>query len=74
METEPQSDLDRETTPEQSEGLDDQWYERLSAVGAFESYECLDGDREYRAAQKAAFLAGEIENPALDYPQLRSLI
>lgn len=36
----------------------------------FQSYEKLDGNREYREGQKAKFLAGEVWNPAIDYPKL----
>lgn len=53
---------------EQREALDEGWYERFEKIGAFQAYEYLDGNKEYRDDQKNKFLSGEIENPILDYP------
>ena len=36
----------------------------------FQAYELFGGDGAYREQQKKAFMAGEIRNPALDYPLL----
>ena len=36
----------------------------------FQSYEMLEGDAEYRKGQQAAFFAGELRNPVLDYPKI----
>lgn len=38
---------------------------------AFQSYEKLGGDQNYRAQQRKAFLEGEIMQPVLDYPYVR---
>lgn len=51
------------------EQLDAQWFDRLRDE-IFEDYEKLSGNGTYREEQKRAFLAREIEVPALDYPQL----
>lgn len=53
--------------------LDDKWYDRFKEVGSFQDYEYLVGDKEYREEQKQKFLSGEIENPTLDYPELKKL-
>lgn len=50
--------------------LDKKWYSRFEEIGAFQAYEYLDGDSAARAKEKEAFLAGEKENPDLDYPRL----
>lgn len=52
------------------ESLDAQWYSRFESIGAFQTYEYLDGNKEVREAQKTQFIAGEIENPTLDYPKI----
>lgn len=49
--------------------LDRQWFERLREL-TFSDFELLDGDGEVREASKQQFLAGEIDNPRLDYPKL----
>tara|TARA_B100001245_G_scaffold2814_1_gene2298 strand:- start:7651 stop:9129 length:1479 start_codon:yes stop_codon:yes gene_type:complete len=36
----------------------------------FQSYEKLNGEKEYREGEKARFFAGETRNPKLDYPLL----
>ena len=56
---------------ESSEKLDSRWFKRFEAV-AFEDYEKLTGDKAVREAAQERFLAGEVKNPALDYPQLES--
>ncbi|MFZ5365283.1 MAG: tyrosine/phenylalanine carboxypeptidase domain-containing protein [Patescibacteria group bacterium] len=55
---------------EQPVPLDQQWYDTFEKHAAFQAYEYLDGDKEYREEQKKKFLAGEIENPELDYPKI----
>lgn len=49
--------------------LDVKWYERFKAL-VFEDYEKLNGEGVVRDAQEKAFLANEIVNPILDYPEL----
>jgi hypothetical protein len=53
------------------EQLDAQWFSRLRDE-IFEDYEKLSGNGAYREEQKRAFLAGEIEVPVLDYPELEN--
>jgi hypothetical protein len=61
-----------EKTPESAvEQLDARWFNRISDE-FFEDYEKLSGNGTYREEQKRAFLAGEIEVPALDYPELEN--
>jgi hypothetical protein len=61
-----------ERVPQSSvEQLDSQWFNRLRDE-IFEDYEKLSGNGIYREEQKRAFLAGEIEIPALDYPELEN--
>lgn len=62
--------MDKIKSYEARTSLDAQWYERFEAVAAFQAYEYLDGDKDARAAQKKAFLSGEIRNPTLDYPKI----
>lgn len=58
-------------TIETQPSLDVQWYPRFEQTGSFQAYEYLDGDKTFREQQKKQFLAGEIENPVLDYPKLK---
>ena len=51
------------------EPLDAELFERFKEL-YFEDYEYLSGDATHRKEQKEAFVNGEIENPALDYPKL----
>lgn len=53
------------------EKLDSRWYRRFEAVN-FEDYEKLTGNKESRQEQMDKFLSGEVENPALDFPELKS--
>lgn len=53
------------------EALDEKWYSQFEKIGSFQAYEYLDGDKQKREAEKQAFLAGEKENPELDYPLLK---
>lgn len=41
---------------------------RITPEMGFQSYEKLDGDKEYRAIEAENFLADKIHNPTLDYP------
>lgn len=52
------------------EALDKQWYSQFEKIGSFQAYEYFDGDKQKREGEKQAFLAGEKENPELDYPLL----
>ncbi|MCA9361704.1 DUF1704 domain-containing protein [Candidatus Kaiserbacteria bacterium] len=54
-----------------SEKLDARWFKRFEDV-FFEDYEKLTGHKEKREAEKNKFLAGDTENPTLDYPELES--
>ncbi len=49
---------------------DEAYYDDFSKVASFEAYEYLAGNKEYREEQKHKFLAGETENPVLDYPDI----
>ncbi|MDD2766877.1 MAG: DUF1704 domain-containing protein [Candidatus Moranbacteria bacterium] len=52
------------------EALDTQWYSQFEKIGSFQAYEYFDGDKQTREREKQTFLAGEKENPELDYPLL----
>ncbi|MDQ5943268.1 MAG: hypothetical protein QG675_36 [Patescibacteria group bacterium] len=54
------------------EALDLKWYSRFEDLASFETEDELTGDKEYREAQKKAFLAGEIDHPVFDLPKLNS--
>lgn len=56
--------------PKTEPGLDAKWHARLKEVASFQATGMLDGDQEKREKQKALFLAGQIDNPVLDYPKL----
>lgn len=53
------------------EKLDSRWYKRFEDI-AFEDYEKLSGSKDVREVEKSKFLAHEVENPSLDYPELQS--
>lgn len=59
----------RQNNQERAEKLDNEWFEDFIKNGKIEPPLLLSGEKKYRAAQKEAFLAGEIENPSLDYPE-----
>lgn len=52
------------------ESLREQLHPLTTPEMAFQSYRRLAGDKEERSLQRDAFLAGEVVNPALDYPKL----
>lgn len=52
------------------EASDSAWYSRFEKIGSFLDTDYLTGEKKYRAEQKQKFIAGEIENPDLDYPEL----
>jgi hypothetical protein len=52
------------------EALDKEWYRRFVEEGSFQAYEYFDGDKAFRDEEKRKFLAGETENPTLDYPKI----
>jgi len=54
------------------EAMDQSWFNRFEKLGAFQAYEYLDGDKTAREEQKRKFLAGDIQNPSLDYPKLKT--
>lgn len=56
--------------PTHSLSLDSKWYLRFEQVGAFDAYEYLDGDKQYRETERLEFLNGDIRNPTLDYPNI----
>lgn len=53
------------------EQLDAKWYDRFEKIGSFQAYEYFNGDKKYRNEQKEKFLTGNIDNPELDYPELK---
>ena len=57
----------------QEKFLDDSWYEKFKEIGAFQDFEFLTGEKNYREQQKDSFFSGEIENPSLDYPELNKV-
>ncbi len=59
-----------ERMSEEKLALDHQWYTRYEALAAKQAYELLGGNKEWRERQKADFLAGKIDNPSLDYPDI----
>lgn len=59
-----------ERMTQKNEKLDEAWYEQFKELASFQSYEYLDGDKEYRQKQKEDFLERKIENPTLDYPKI----
>lgn len=64
MENAPRKDTNKEIV------LDADWYAEYKEIAAFEAFNYLDGNANNRAEQRQKFLAGEIENPSLDYPKL----
>lgn len=50
--------------------VDKKWFERIGSSSFFQAYELLTGDKAFREQQKEKFLAGEIDNPKLDYPKI----
>lgn len=65
----PESQPDTKKT----EALDDKWYERFKEIGSFQDFEYLSGNKKHREEQRKKFLSGEVENPTLDYPELKKL-
>ncbi len=53
------------------ESLDHKWYSRLEAL-YFEDYTLFSGDPKVRAEALKSFIAGETQNPTLDYPKLEA--
>jgi hypothetical protein len=49
---------------------DEHLYGAFLENGSLQAYEYLSGDRDFRNEQKRQFLAGEISNPQLDYPDI----
>ena len=60
------------STKPKKEALDEIWYKRFEKFGAFQAYNYLDGNLDYRKQQKDQFLSRAIENPTLDYPKLEN--
>jgi len=56
---------------ESTEKLDARWFKRFEAV-SFEDYEKLSGSEKSRKEEKEKFLAGDIDSPNLDYPELET--
>lgn len=63
--TENTNEIDYELEP-----FDKDLYEELSDNASFQAYEYLNGNKVFRNEQKRQFLAGEIQNPQLDYPDI----
>jgi hypothetical protein len=53
------------------EALDDDWGRRIVELGSFNDFEYLEGDKNSREQEKAAFLRGDVTEPNLDYPKLQ---
>jgi len=51
---------------------DEHLYETFKKIGSLQAYEYLNGNLEYRGEQKRQFIAGKIQNPNLDYPEIDS--
>lgn len=66
----PETNDHTEPTVQNIEALDLKWYARFEQLASFETEDELTGDKEYREAQKKAFLAGEIDHPVFDLPKL----
>lgn len=66
----PETNDHTEPTVQNIEALDLKWYARFEQLASFEAENELTGDKEYREAQKKAFLAGEIDHPVFDLPKL----
>lgn len=64
--------IHRQKTENIPGALDDLWYKSFKSVGAFQDYEYLTGKEKHREEQKNKFLADEIRNPTLDYPELEN--
>ena len=50
--------------------LDKTIYPWLLEYGSFQTYDYLDGEKNYREDQKQKFVSDEIINPVLDYPNI----
>lgn len=66
----PETNDHTEPNVQSIEALDLKWYARFEQLASFETEDELTGDKEYREAQKKAFLTGEIEHPVFDLPKL----
>ncbi len=69
--TRPPVPEDDANLPEVHEPVDTRWYSRMEQYGTFEDFAYLDGAGWRREEEKQKFLAGETENPMLDYPKIR---
>ena len=56
------------------EVLDEEWYPRFAEIATITDSQTMVGEKAYRDEQKRQFLAGEAENPTLDYPNLDEAI
>jgi len=56
--------------PTHSESFDSKWYQTFEQLGAFQAYEYLDGNKQYREAERHKFLNSDDGNPSLDYPKI----
>jgi uncharacterized protein YwgA len=61
--------INNEQYPKQT-SYDEHLYGPFAEVASFQAYEYLNGDTEYRKEQKRQFIAGEVQNPTLDYPEI----
>ncbi len=62
--------LNNKNLKNEKPALDEHLYAAFMEAGSLQSYEYLDGDKEFRDNQKRKFMAGEIQNPSLDYPKI----
>ncbi|HVX58513.1 MAG TPA: tyrosine/phenylalanine carboxypeptidase domain-containing protein [Candidatus Saccharimonadales bacterium] len=52
------------------EAYDAAIFPAFEEIAAFQAFDYLGGNKDFRNEQKAKFLAGELSNPTLDYPKL----
>lgn len=65
------SEIIKQTENEnQNIAYDEHLYEPFLRAASLQAYEYLSGDSKYRNEQKRQFIAGEINNPELDYPDI----
>lgn len=55
------------------EALDERWFERFEKIASFSDTEYLNDSKKERDSQKQNFLDGKIENPNLNYPEIKKI-
>ncbi len=59
-----------EQRPEQGAAWDERWSQKFEELGIFTVLPSFEGDPVHRQDLKGKFLAGEIDNPEFDYPNV----